>query len=79
MSPGLRKSLKTPDRATAIQKAEEELLNLRVFLKQGASVNPLSAENFVEKFFAPNIPAFGTLGRARKTQDARASRKRDMD
>ena len=50
LSPGLRKSLKTPDRATAIQKAEEEVLNLRVLLKQGASVNPLSAENFVEKF-----------------------------
>ena len=51
-SPGLRKSLRTPDRATAISKAEEEVLNLRVLLKQGASVNGLTAEKFVEKFLA---------------------------
>ena len=50
LSPGVRKSLKTPDRATAITKAEEEVLNLRVLLKQGASVNRLTAEDFVEKF-----------------------------
>ena len=51
-SPGLRKSLRTPDRATAISKAEEEVLNLRLLLKQGASVNGLTAEKFVEKFLA---------------------------
>ena len=50
LSPGVRKSLKTPDRATAISKAEEEVLNLRVLLKQGASVNRLTAEDFVEGF-----------------------------
>ena len=47
---GVRKSLKTADRTSAITKAEEEVLNLRVLLKQGASVSPLSATDFVEKF-----------------------------
>ena len=50
LAPWVRKSLKTPDRATAISKAEEEVLNLRVLLKQGASANRLTAEDFVEGF-----------------------------
>ena len=51
-SAGKRLSLKTACRATAIAKAEEEVLNLRVLLKQGATVNGLTAEKFVEKFLA---------------------------
>ena len=41
---GIRKSLKTPDRETAISKAEAMVLEVKVHLRQGASVVPLSAE-----------------------------------
>ena len=47
---GLRKSLKTSDRTSAITKAEEEVLELKVVLKNGGSVLPLSVEDLVEKF-----------------------------
>ena len=73
---GVRKSLKTADRTFAITKAEEELLNLRVLLKQGASVSPLSATEFVEKFLRTKH------SRIRDTwggkEDARASPSRGM-
>ena len=47
---GIRKSLRTPDRATAISKAEEEVMELRVTLKQGGSVLPMPVEEVVERF-----------------------------
>ena len=47
---GLRKSLKTSDRSAAIEKAAEEVLELKVVLKNGGSVLPLSVEDLVEKF-----------------------------
>ena len=46
----MRKSLKTSDRTSAIAKAEEEVLDLKVVLKNGGSVLPLSVEDLVEKF-----------------------------
>lgn len=49
-SKGVRKSLKTPDRTSAITRAEEEVLELKVVLKNGGSVLPLSVEDLVEKF-----------------------------
>ena len=47
---GVRKSLKTSDRTAAIDKAAEEVLELKVVLKNGGSVLPLSVEDLVEKF-----------------------------
>ena len=47
---GIRKSLRTPERATAISKAEEEVMELRVTLKQGGSVLPMPVEEVVERF-----------------------------
>ena len=47
---GVRKSLKTPDRHVAVTKAEEEVLALRVLLKQGGTALPLPVEVLVEKF-----------------------------
>ena len=47
---GIRKSLRTPDRATAITKAEDEVMELRVTLRQGGSVLRMSVEEIVERF-----------------------------
>ena len=47
---GIRKSLRVADRATAISKAEDELLEVKVQLRQGGSVVPVSVELVVEKF-----------------------------
>ncbi|QNI43860.1 phage integrase family protein [Synechococcus sp. WH 8101] len=47
---GLRKSLRTSDRSAAIEKAAEEVLELKYVLKNGGSVLPLSVEDLVEKF-----------------------------
>ena len=47
---GLRKSLRTPDRTSAVEKSEEEVLNLRVLLRQGGSATPVPVEEMVQKF-----------------------------
>ena len=47
---GIRKSLKTPDRETAISKAEEMVLEVKVQLRQGGSVVALPVEDLVETF-----------------------------
>lgn len=47
---GVRKSLRTPDRATAIEKSEELVMELRVVLKQGGSAKPVPVEEMVQKF-----------------------------
>ncbi|BEV35421.1 site-specific integrase [Synechococcus sp. M16CYN] len=49
-SKGVRKSLKTSDRTTAIEKSEEEVLQLRVLLRQGGSPNKVSVLELVKKF-----------------------------
>jgi len=47
---GVRKSLKMTEKADAISKAEEMVLELRVQLKQGVGVLPTPVERVVEKF-----------------------------
>ena len=47
---GIRKSLKTPDRETAISKAEEMVLEVKVQLRQGGSVVALPVEELVKRF-----------------------------
>ena len=49
-SKGVRKSLKTSDRSSALEKAAEEVMDLRVLLKNGGSALPLSVRELVEKF-----------------------------
>ena len=48
-TPGIRKSLRTPDREIALQKAEEMVLEVKVQLKQGGSVLalPVSALSLI--------------------------------
>jgi len=47
---GIRKSLRTADRSYAISKAEEMVVEVKVQMKQGGSVVPLSVSVLVEKF-----------------------------
>ena len=49
---GIRKSLRTPEREIAILKAEQEVLNIKVKLAQGASVLAVPVLTLVEKFLA---------------------------
>jgi hypothetical protein len=46
----VRKSLKVTEKADAITKAEEMVLQLRVQLKEGVGVLPTPVESVVEKF-----------------------------
>ncbi len=47
---GVRKSLKVTEKADAISKAEEMVLEIKVQLKQGVGVLPTPVESVVEKF-----------------------------
>jgi len=47
---GVRKSLKVAEKAIAISKAEEMVLELKVQLKQGGSVLPMPVQELVERF-----------------------------
>jgi len=47
---GVRKSLKVTEKADAISKAEEMVLDIKVQLKQGVGVLPTPVESVVEKF-----------------------------
>ena len=49
-TPGIRKSLRTPDREIALQKAEEMVLEVEVQLKQGGSVLALPVSDLVDRF-----------------------------
>ena len=49
-TPGIRKSLRTPDREIALQKAEEMVLEVKVQLKQGGSVLALPVSDLVDRF-----------------------------
>ena len=47
---GIRKSLRVADKQTAIDKAEDLIIEVKVQLRQGGSVIPVSVELVVEKF-----------------------------
>ena len=47
---GIRKSLRVADKQTAIDKAEDLIIEVKVQLRQGGSVIPVSIELVVEKF-----------------------------
>jgi len=49
-SKGVRKSLRTSDRELSIRRSEEEVLELRVLLRQGGTPNKVTVEEFVTKF-----------------------------
>ena len=47
---GIRKSLRTPDRDTAIEIANELFIDVKVDLKSGNSIIPVPVDDVVEKF-----------------------------
>jgi len=49
-SKGVRKSLRTSDRELSIKRSEEEVLELKVLLRQGGTPNKVTVEEFVKKF-----------------------------
>ena len=49
-SKGVRKSLRTSDRELSIQRSEEEVLELRVLIRQGVTPSKVTVEEFVKKF-----------------------------
>lgn len=49
-SKGVRKSLRTSDRDLSIQRAENDVMELRILLRQGGSPNKVTVEEFVKKF-----------------------------
>ena len=49
-SKGVRKSLRTSDRELYIQRSEEEVLELRVLIRQGVTPSKVTVEEFVKKF-----------------------------
>ena len=49
-SKGIRKSLRTSDRGLSIQRAENDVMELKILLRQGGSPYKVTAEEFVKKF-----------------------------
>ena len=49
-SKGVRKSLRTSDRDLSIQRAENDVMELKILLRQGGSPNKVTAEEFVKNY-----------------------------
>ena len=49
MEQGVRKSLSTPDGATFIEQAEDLVLELKSFLREGATAFNVNAEGFISR------------------------------
>ena len=68
------------EKADAISKAEEMVLEIKVQLKQGVGVLPTPVESVVEKFLeTKRVLWCVTLEESKEDRDAKASQRRGMD